>query len=426
MTTAFENENAHTAEPAGADPVPAAPVRAASEPQSTAAPRRFEALRAAAPGWVVGHLLVILVAWHHSPKHPLAALLDWDSVWYRWIAGRGYGDGSLIHFFPLTPAGAALLRLVTRIPVTEALFGFCWIAALVFGAALYRLTLLETGDRGAARRSAWLIQLAPGAYALVMGYTEPLAGLLAVLYFLFLRSVAARGGDEAQNEARGDDGTRDDLWGMLLRRHGLWPAALVGLLGGISRPTGIVLALAGAIEGWRIARASGWRPATTVQAAAAAVAPALGLFAFLAYSRVNYGSWTLPLSQQVIKTNRGALVNDPRTSLHLWLHGAGRGNHGHQVAAMCVLLIVTAALLILAVAWKLPWSYLVWTVPSYLLAITSHSFTSLPRYIGALFPIVMVLAMLTRRRWQFWAVLAVSAGLLIWTSHITFSLWLVA
>ena len=110
--------------------------------------------------------------------------MRWDTVWYRYIAAHGYNPGSsLIHFFPLTPISAGGLAWATRIPVTVALFGFCWVAALFFGAALYRLTYFETGDRDAARRASWLIQLTPGAYALAMGYTEPLAGLLAVGYF---------------------------------------------------------------------------------------------------------------------------------------------------------------------------------------------------------------------------------------------------
>ena len=383
-----------------------------AEPPTHPLPRRFEALRAALPAWVLGHLVVFAVSWHRDPKHPLAALFEWDTVWYRTIAAHGYAPtGSLIHFFPLTSIGAAGISLATRIPVSVALFGFCWLAGLLFGAALYRLTLFETGDRGAAWRAAWLVQLAPGGYALVMGYTEPLAGLLAVLYFLSLRAVAVRG---------------DDAPAGFLRRHGLWLAAVIGLFCGVSRPTAVVLVLAGTVEGLRIARAAGWRPLTTARAALAAASPALGLFAFLVYSKAEYGSWKMPLSQQVLKNNRGAVFNNPLTSLHFWVYAVGRHNHGRQVALMCALLIVTAALLICVVARRLPASYLVWVVPSYILAITSHIFTSLPRYIGALFPIIMVLALMTRRRWQFYAVLAISILLLAWTSHITFAKWLTA
>jgi hypothetical protein len=410
-------------------PLPAAdsagPRAGDAPPAAEPGPRRFEALRAALPAWVLGHLVVFAVSWHRDRRHPFSALFGWDTEWYRMIAAHGYGpSGSLIHFFPLTSICAAGIMLVTRIPVDFALLGFCWIAGLLFAAALYRLTLFETGDRGAAWRSAWLVQLAPGGYALVMGYTEPLAGLLAVLYFLSLRVVAVRAGGDASNASTGLTGPTAPIG--FLSRHGLSLAAVIGLFSGISRPTAVLLALAGTVEGLRIARASGWRPAILARAALAAASPAVGLFAFLLYSDAAFGSWKLPLSQQVLKNNRGAVFNNPLTSLHFWLHAAGRHNHGRQVALMCALLIVTAALLICVVARRLPASYLVWVIPSYVLGITSHIFTSLPRYVGALFPLVMVLALMTKRRWQFYAVLAAGVVLLAWTSHITFARWLTA
>lgn len=371
--------------------------------------RRFESLRAAWPAWLVGHLIVFGVSWGRDPRHPLAQLFDWDTIWYRMIANSGYGrTGGLIHFFPLTPACAALVTFATRIPVTLALFGFCWAAALAFGAGVHKLTLFETGDAAAARRATWLIQLAPGAYALVMGYTEPLAGLLAVGYFFLLR-LSAREGRVA--------------WA---HKYGLWFAALVGLLAGVSRPTGVVLCVAGAVEGWRIFRASGRRPSVAAKAALAAGTPALGLFGYLAYSKVMYGSWTMPLAQQVLKTNRGNVVNDPLASIKFLIHDAKIRPYQHGVLAMAVILIVTASILIALSARKLPLSYAAWAVPSFILGITSHDFTSMPRYVGALFPVVMVLGILAKRRWMEYSVYIVSALLLIWTSQIAFDGQLIA
>ena len=90
---------------------------------------------------------------------------------------------------------------------------------LAFAAALHHLVLLETGDGPSARRAAWLIQLVPGANALVLGYTEALAGLLAVVFFTLLR-------------------TRRNLAG----------AIPVGVLCGLARPTGLLLSLPALIE----------------------------------------------------------------------------------------------------------------------------------------------------------------------------------
>ena len=93
---------------------------------------------------------------------------------------------------------------------------------------------------------------------------------------------------------------------------------------------------------------------------------------------------------------------------------------------MCLLLIVLAAVLIAIVARKLPASYVLWTLPMYGLAITSHNFTSLPRYIGALFPILIAAAVVFRRWWQEALLLAASVALLIWTTHTAFAGFLVA
>jgi hypothetical protein len=388
--------------------------RAGQSPPAAAGRRRFESLRAAWPAWVVGHLIVIGVSWHRNPRHPLAQLFDWDTVWYRLIAKIGYGPhGTLIHFFPLTPAAAATIAFVTRIPVTIALFGFCWAAALAFGAMVHKLTLFETGDRDAARRAAWLIQLAPGGYALVMGYTEPLAGLLAVCYFLLLRIRAVEAQDSAARVG-------------LVRRYGLWLAALVGLLSGVSRPTGLLLAVVGAVEGWRIAKASGWRPPVVAQAFLAAASPAIGLFGFLCYSKAAYGSWRMPLAQQVLKTNRGAFINSPLTSISFLYHDASVRSYQHLVLAMALILILTAGVLIVWCARRLPASYPAWAAAAFFLGITSHDFTSLPRYVGAIFPVVMVLGIVAKRRWLEYTVYLASAVLLIVSTHIAFALQLIA
>jgi len=60
---------------------------------------------------------------------------------------------------------------------------------------------------------------------------------------------------------------------------------------------------------------------------------------------------------------------------------------------MAMLLILLVAALLPLLARRLPVSYLAWTLPMYALAITSHDFTSLPRYLGALFPALIAAAL---------------------------------
>jgi hypothetical protein len=358
---------------------------------------RWELLRkgiaATFPAWLGAHVLVFWVSWDIYRSHPLQGLYVWDTQWYWSIARYGYdAAGGLIHFFPLTSIFAAGLAAVTRLPVSIALFAFCWAMSLLFGALVYQLTARETEDPRAALRAAWLTQLAPGAFVLVMGYTEPLAGVLAVGYFLAVRAPTAG------------------------RARAAWAAVPLGFLSGIARPTGVLLAIPGAVEGIRAARASGRRPSVIARAVLAAAAPGAGLASFLAYSRLRYGSWMLPFTEQVNEANRAAVMNNPLWSLqHVWFHD-WRG-HGQAVAVMSALLITMFALLLVVVWRRLPVSYLAWTAPSFVLAIGSQDFTSLPRYLGALFPALIGAALLARRPWQWALTLTAGCALLIWSAY---------
>lgn len=360
-----------------------------------------EGLWATLPAWLAARVLVGGMSWYLDRAHPLGKLFMWDTEWYLLIAKQGYDHaGILIHFFPATSLGAAGLAAVTRLPTSIALFAFCWAFALLFGALVHRAVVRETGDHGAALRAAWLTQLAPGAFALVMGYTEPLAGVLAVGYFLALR-------------------------GDRLGAARTWTAVALGFLSGMARPIGVLLAIPGAVEGLRSARREGWSRAAVAKAALVTAAPAAGLAAFLAYSRARYGSWLLPYTQQTSKLDRGGIMGNPLHILrHVWSHDPR--HHGHEVAAVAVILIVSVSALLPTLVRRLPISYAAWAIPSFLLAIGSKDFTSLPRYIGALFPCLMAAALLTRRRWQWAAVLVLSSTLLLWTAYLIFKNYTVA
>ena len=386
-------------------------------------------MRATLPAWVAARLIVGGLSWYLDPAHPLGKLFLWDTRWYVLIAKHGYDRvGVLIHFFPATSFGAAGLADVTRLPTSIALFAFCWAFALVFGALVHRLVVREIGDHEAARRAAWLTQLAPGGFALVMGYTEPLAGVLAVGYFLAVRGGGGGGGvgeRRSDNDGVGGDGLGGEgsgRGGLSVRRT--WAAVGLGFLGGTARPIGVLLAIPGAIEGLRHARREDWSRRAVAKAAAVALAPAAGLVAFLGYSRALYGSWMLPFTQQTANTGRGTIMGNPIGIFRsLWRE---HFLHGDEVALTAVVLIVVFAGLVLVVARRLPIAYVAWTVPSYFLAIGSKYFTSLPRYAGALFPCLIAAALITQRRWQWLAVLGAGCLLLLWTTYLIFMRYTVA
>ena len=425
----------------------------------------LDGVRATLPAWIAARVLVGGLSWYLDPAHPLGKLFMWDTKWYLVIAKQGYDHaGILIHFFPATSLGAAGLADVTRLPTSIALFAFCWAFALLFGALVHRVVVRETGDHAAARRAAWLTQLAPGAFALVMGYTEPLAGVLAVGYFLAVRGgsggrrwddgrVSGSIPDSADGVDNVDGADSSSSSDSRTSRNGLTTARMstaiaLGFLSGMARPIGVLLAIPGAIEGLRHARdgiltrsattiaestttsattkaKSAAKTAAVAKGAAIALAPAAGLATFLAYSRARYGSWMLPYTQQTGDKGRGAIMGDPIGILRrVWSHDPR--HHGHEVAIMAAILILCFAALLPVVARRLPISYLAWTVPSFFLAIGSKYFTSLPRYLGALFPCLIAAALITQRRWQWVAVLATSCVMLLWTTYLAFKSYTVA
>lgn len=365
----------------------------------------LESLRVAVGPWILAHLLVFGVIvverarhdrslWygaipnHIWPSHYLASLYTWDGVWYLNIATNGYGPrhSEEVHFFPLLPISVKALAAVTPLTLPVAMLVVCWSAALLFGAALHRLVVVETGDVRAAVRAAWLSQLAPGAFVLVMGYTEGLAGLLAVLYFLAVR--------------------RDrPVLGFV-----------TGLACGVVRPTGVLLALAGAVEAARGLRSRRDGPLLVLRRLLVAAAPALGLAGFLLYSKVHQGSFAAPYTVQLSGGQRGGTVVDPlRTAFDILTRGGGN-------AAMLSIELLVAGLALLWVACRrLPPSYAAWAVPSFVLAVTARGFASLPRYVSGVFPLLIAAALLTTT-WKRWAwTLGVSSVLMAYFAYLAFT-----
>ncbi|HTJ71964.1 MAG TPA: hypothetical protein VL551_30770 [Actinospica sp.] len=333
-----------------------------------------DGLRATLLPWLLAHVIVLAVC-RRIGGGLFSPLFAWDTHWYLAEAngmahgGNVFADftgpGGLAHFFPLTSLCVAGLALVTRLPVTFLLFAFCWILAWVFGALVHMIAMRETRDRMTASRAAWLSQIAPGAFALVMGYTEPLAGVLAALYFLAIR-----------------------------RQRTGWAFA-VGLLAGISRPTGIVLALPGLFEAIRAAHRARWAPRVIIAGLAQTASPALGLFTYLAYCQWHFGDWILPYAQQVSSGNRGAVTQNPFATIQTLM------NTPNSTSILLTSLAGAAiGIFALTACWGLlPGSFTAWSAVMFILGITSPLFTSEPRYLAAIIPFCIALPELIRSRW---------------------------
>lgn len=364
------------------------------------------AFRSAAAAWLVAHLVIIAVqdlAERATPQfaaqmpggpvlhHVFNQLYTWDTAWYLGIAQSGYSgvahDG--VRFWPLLPLVTRAVSAV-GVPAATAILLVCWAGALLFGMLMYRLMLTVGGDAVAARRAAWLSQLAPGAFVLVMGYTEALSGVLAAAFLIAIRQSARS------------------------RRVWLWHAAgfVAGLGSGLVRPTGLLLAAPGAIEAVRQRRDPAGQVLVRVLTA---LLPLLGTGLFLLWSHTVYGNWTLPYSIQKLEGLRGTYAQNPVTSALDSVNQTGNG-----AGAYTLILVVASAGLLWGCVRRLPVSYTAWASLSLLAAITAPHFSSFARYSAGILPLLLVAAMLTRDRWRWGWVLGGSTALCAYFAYQSF------
>jgi Mannosyltransferase (PIG-V) len=349
-----------------------------------------ESLAVALAPFVLARLLVLgalqlaqfLLTDLHVQSHAVTArvnagLLGWDAAFYRDIAVRGYnalGHQSL-RFFPLTPLMARVVGGLPGVGAGAALLIVTNAAALVAGAMAYRLTLNETGDEATARRAVWILMLAPPAFVLVMGYSEPLLLVTTIGSFMALRS---------RN------------WSS---------ATLAGVLAGLTRPVGVLLVLPAAIEAGR-----GWGGATAgerARRAGAVAAPLAGCAAYLGWSWLTEGSFWLPLSEQLTPPHRGGIADPLATigrDVGYLVHGTHIGSGLHVPWAIAFVALLVVAFL------RLPSSYGWYAAATLAVAFSTSNLDSLERYGLGTFVFVLVAALLTRRERALWVVLAASAA----------------
>lgn len=355
--------------------------------------RLLDDLRAAATGWLLarglvaaGFVLATVVADELRPgARPFQltqGLLAWDGEWYRRIADLGY-DGTAteaVRFFPLFPLAGRALAVLLPGGADVALVVLANVAALATGALVHRLVLVETGDRALATRASWLVALVPPAFVLVFAYAEAVMLAFAVGAFL------------------------------ALRRERWLVAGGLGALAALSRPVGIALAVAAAVDVARGLRAAGGRERLARLAAVAG--PLAGAALYLAWSAATRDDALLPLRLQ--EGFRGELVDPVRRLAQgvrdvLGTEALGDGLHLPFAVGALVLLVVVAR------RWPAP--YTAFAAVVLLVALSAENLNSLERYALNAFPLVLGLAGVTAGRRLEGAVLAgCGAGLVALTT----------
>lgn len=333
-------------------------------------PDWWDDARSVLPAWITARLLVALayvlaaaIADHYVAGGRAPAWRDglfaWDGTWYRAIALHGYHELPLesVRFFPGYPLFGRPFSGLGSSATGLALLVVANVASFAFAVGLRRLTRDETGDEAWAERAGWLAALFPAAFVLSWAYAEPL-----FLLALVVAIGAARRG----------------------RWHWVVPAALVA---GFTRPLGVVLAAALAVEVVR-----SWkgltRPVRFV-ALAAVSAPVLATAAYLAWIGRTFGDWQLPfrVQQQLRGEDLDVLGRLARGVGDLF----GAERFGDGLHTPFALVFVALAVV---VARRLPASYTVLTAGMLLAALAADNLNSLERYGLNAFPLLVALAAL--------------------------------
>jgi hypothetical protein len=176
-----------------------------------------------------------------SPEHPLSyALLGvwerFDTLWYLHIAQAGYDRQAAIVFYPLYPALIRIASWVVHPPLAAAL-AISTVAAFCFAWGLQELIRLDLPDRTAARAIV-LLAVWPGSFILFAGYADSLVMALSV-------------------------------WSVYCARTERWLlAGVLGLFAGSAKAVGAVVAAPLAWVAWRKDRSRLWTAALPLAAPA--------------------------------------------------------------------------------------------------------------------------------------------------------------
>jgi hypothetical protein len=308
----------------------------------------------------------------------LDILTQWDGVWYRLIAQQGYAPPTpeiAAAWFPVYPLLVRAVHFVVRdYQVASVLVSNgCLIAAALLLMRLLRLDYHEL----VCRRAIIFLMFNPVSFFLSAAYTEST--------FLLL-SIGA----------------------LLAARQGKWlVAALSGMCMSATRAPGLMI---GAplfteylLEWWKGGGTA--RAFFRLRLLLLALVP-VGLAAYLFYSYVQRGDLLLPL--------HAAARGWEKTLTLPWESFLWPRNFTHSHIPLYRTMVGAAIILIGAGFFlRLRATYLVYAVASILFCMSWGTLEALPRYISIIFPIYIVLALLSSRwKWLYEPLLAFSIALL--------------
>lgn len=318
---------------------------------------------------------------------PLAAQ---DSYHYLYIAHHWYDSNpsddqyNFIVFFPLYPI---LVKLIT--------FDFSYVnlSALIVSNAssvialfyLFKLAKLDFDD-GVAQKVVLFLSIFPTAYFMSVPYTEGLflALTIACLYYA---------------------------------RLGKWPlAGVLGFLAALTRLGGLLMMPVLLVE---CLHQKGWKPRKIVNLNLAWIC--LAFAGFLIYLGINYQVTDDAFMFVTIERVHWYSTLNPYsgfTTAISWAQHAAYPNNLLLGFAPLAFAAFGLAMIVFGVIRRLPPSYLVCMLLSWMFAIAYSFWISPPRYVMAMFPMFILMGMLTRKKTVNIAITVVSAVLLCYFTEL--------
>lgn len=308
----------------------------------------------------------------------LDLMTQWDGIWYRMLAKQGYGPPTpeiIAAFFPVYPLLVSGVAFIVRDLQVASLIvsNGCLLAAALLFIRLLRLDY----DEAVCRRAITFLMFNPVSFFLSAAYTEST--------FLLL-SIGA----------------------LLAARQGKWLVA--GMCGGCltaTRAPGLVIAaplLAEYALQWR-ARGAQLREFFRPHLLWLALIPT-GLALYMYYFYIQRGNFFTPMHAQA--RGWGKALAFPWQTF-IWPKSFPPSHVPLYQAIVGAAIILTAAGFFL----KLRATYLAYAVAALLFYLSWGSMEGLPRYVSILFPIHIILAVLSSRwKWLYEPLLAFSIALL--------------
>ena len=287
-------------------------------------------------------------SWHYAV---LGIWERFDTLWYLRIAQHGYDLTRAVIFYPLYPAA---IRLVSSVmPMTVAALLVSTVGAFFFFWGLLRLGREGLSDMGRLRMLL-LLCVWPTSFVLFAGYAESLTLALIVWAVVF-----ARGG----------------RW---------WPATFCGVLAGLSRPSGVLVAIPLTLLALRSRRLSSWVVLFTP----------MGLLGYWGWLR-----WSgRPSVVEAYRIYQGATVAPPWASIREALRLIVTEHDG--LLAIKLGLVVLVATLSLRREVRLEDKLFALAVILQMLMYTGRPLLGAARYLLPAYPAFVVLGRYAARRWS--------------------------